>query len=366
MEKQRAPRNRTLTCTAEEIKHFSQELAKLDEPACPEDIEDKVINQDLFEMAKYLPKSFADLIILDPPYNLFKNFHGHVFKGKKKDDYSEYFGVILDTILPCLKDNGTVYVCSDWKTSMHIAPVLEERLYVRNRITWEREKGRGAKSNWKNNTEDIWFCTKTNRDDYIFNVDAVKLKRKVIAPYRDSEGKPKDWDEGEFGNYRLTHPSNIWTDITIPFWSMPENTDHPTQKPEKLIAKLVLASSRAGGFIFDPFLGSGTSAVVCKKLGRHFVGVEQSLEYCCWTMKRLGLSDKDPSIQGYADGVFWERNSLVDQKAESNKSVASPITEMKTESCSVNGYIEPQIPSTRRRRGRPRLIKSDENLSLFQ
>ena len=366
MEKQRAPRNRTLTCTADEINYFSQELTKLEKPADPEDLNDRVINQDLFEAAKFLPKDFVDLIVLDPPYNLFKNFHGHVFKGKEKGDYAEYFSMILDTVLPSLKPSGSIYVCSDWKTSMHIAPILEERLCVRNRITWEREKGRGAKTNWKNNTEDIWFCTKSNGNDFIFNVDAVKLKRKVIAPYRDPEGKPKDWDEGENGNYRLTHPSNIWTDITIPFWSMPENTDHPTQKPEKLIAKLVLASSNADGVILDPFLGSGTTAVVCKKLGRRFVGVEQNSDYCCWTLKRLYIADHDPTIQGYADGVFWERNSLVDQKAEAKRLGTFPVNEMKSEGTSLIGNTELQVPVvSQRRRGRPRLVKPDTNLSLF-
>ncbi|HDP35782.1 MAG TPA: site-specific DNA-methyltransferase, partial [Candidatus Hydrogenedentes bacterium] len=114
-------------------------------------------------------------------------------------------------------------------------------------------------------------------------------------------------------NYRLTHPSNLWTDITIPFWSMPENTDHPTQKPEKLIAKLVLASSNESDFIFDPFLGSGTTAVVAQKLNRRFCGVEINQEYCCWAIKRLRLAALDAAIQGYEDGIFWERNSLNDQ-----------------------------------------------------
>ena len=367
--KQRAPRNQTLTCSSEEILHLSQGVAKFDRPATPGDLEDRVINQELFEVAKFLPKAFVDLIIIDPPYNLFKNFNGHVFRGKEKKEYAEYFGLILDAVLPTLKPNGTIYVCSDWKTSMHIAPILEERLCVRNRITWEREKGRGAKTNWKNNTEDIWFCTKSNSDDYVFNVDAVKLKRKVIAPYRNAEGKPKDWDEGEDGNYRLTHPSNIWTDITIPFWSMPENTDHPTQKPEKLIAKLVLASSHIGSLVFDPFLGSGTTAVVCKKLGRRFIGVEQNTEYCCWTMKRLGIADQDTSIQGYADNVFWERNSLADQKSGTSKvAIPASIAPPTAETDLLSGHAKPVTSPMKRTRGRPRIVKSvsiDVNPSLF-
>jgi len=308
MEKIRAPRNRTLTCAPEEMASLAPQLVRLDRPVRLEEVEGRVIHQDFFEAARYLPKAVADLVVLDPPYNLSKNFHGHIFRGKQTEEYACYFSQILDAVLPLLKPDGTLYVCSDWRTSMVIAPLLEERLQVRNRITWEREKGRGARTNWKNNSEDIWFCTRS--DDYVFNVDAVKLKRRVIAPYRDADGRPRDWAEGEDGNYRLTHPSNLWTDITIPFWSMPENTDHPTQKPEKLIAKLVLASSHPDGVILDPFLGSGTTAVVARKLGRRFVGVEQNLEYCCWALKRLALAERDVSIQGYADGCFWDRNAL--------------------------------------------------------
>ncbi|QYM78171.1 site-specific DNA-methyltransferase [Horticoccus luteus] len=363
MEKQRAPRNRTLTCSAEEIDHLSEKLSRLASLSSSEELDGKVINQDFFDAGRYLPRGFADLIVLDPPYNLFKNFHGNTFRGKEGAEYTAYFRSILDVLIPTLKPNGTVYVCSDWKTSMLIAPVLEERLCVRNRITWEREKGRGAKSNWKNNTEDIWFCTASDSDDYTFNVDAVKLKRKVIAPYRDADGKPKDWDESEDGNYRLTHPSNIWTDITIPFWSMPENTDHPTQKPEKLIAKLILASTVKGGFVFDPFLGSGTTAVVAKKLGRRFAGVEQNTEYCCWTMKRLSIADASPSIQGYADGVFWERNSLADQKGETRAVLgASGIGD------ALDGQEGQPISNAPRPRGRPRFVKSEAaepTLNLF-
>ena len=99
-------------------------------------------------------------------------------------------------------------------------------------------------------------------------MDAVKLKRRVVAPYTDDSGNPRDWQDGESGRYRLTHPSNLWTDLTVPFWSMPENTDHPTQKPEKLLAKIILSSSRRDDMVLDPFLGSGTTSVVAKKLGR--------------------------------------------------------------------------------------------------
>ena len=310
--KKRAPRNRTLTCTEAELASLSTDLLRLTEPANPELLTNRIVNQDLDHMLPFLPAGFVDLLILDPPYNLTKNYNGHVFRSREAEDYIAWFGRILSSLLPLLRPKASLYICSDWQTSNLVFPVLDKHLHVRNRITWEREKGRGAKTNWKNNTEDIWFCTVG--DDYCFNVDDVKLKRRVIAPYRSDDGKPKDWEESQNGKYRLTHPSNLWSDITIPFWSMPENTDHPTQKPEKLIAKLVLASSNSGDFVFDPFLGSGTTAVVARKLNRRFCGIELNREYCCWTAKRLRQAESDTSIQGYADSVFWERNSLNDQK----------------------------------------------------
>ena len=110
------------------------------------------------------------------------------------------------------------------------------------------------------------------------------------------------------GKFRLTAPSNIWTDISIPFWSMSENTPHPTQKPEKLIAKLILASSHEGDVVFDPFCGSGTTAVTAKKLRRHFIGIEREKEYVAYALKRLENAETDKSIQGYENGVFKYRN----------------------------------------------------------
>jgi site-specific DNA-methyltransferase (adenine-specific) len=89
---------------------------------------------------------------------------------------------------------------------------------------------------------------------------------------------------------------------------MSENTPHPTQKPEKLIAKLILASSNVGDLVLDPFAGSGTTAVVAKKLNRKFIAIEQNKDYCALTQKRLEMADTDMSSQGY-NGVFMERNS---------------------------------------------------------
>ena len=306
----RAPRNRTLTCTSDEIRELSEAIIHVEKAIDRQDLNCQLIGGDFFEIAAYLPTQFVDLLILDPPYNITKNYNGNHFRKLDKVNYTSWFRRVVELLAPMMKPSATIYVCSDWMTSTLMLPVLEDHFFVRNRITWEREKGRGAKRNWKNNTEDIWFCT--NSKDYYFNVDAVKLKRKVLAPYRVN-GKPKDWKQEHDGNFRLTHPSNIWTDLTVPFWSMAENTRHPTQKPEKLFAKLILASSKENHFVFDPFLGSGTSVVVAEKLARKWCGIDINSEYLCWARKRILAARNDQTIQGYDDGVFWERNSFGQQ-----------------------------------------------------
>lgn len=266
-----------------------------------------LIHGDLFDVLPTLPDGFANLIIVDPPYNLTRNFGDKKFTVVSPQQYEEYlrswFSLLCDKLAP----DGTLYMCGDWHCSSSMQRVIEERLTILNRITWQREKGRGAAHNWKNSMEDIWFAVK-NPKDYYFDVEAVKVRRRVLAPYRE-EGRPKDWEETSEGRFRTTFPSNFWDDISVPFWSMPENTEHPTQKPEKLIAKLILASSREGDVVFDPFLGSGTTAVAAKKLGRRYCGIELHLDYCLLAAKRLLLADQDKTIQGYAEGVFWERHS---------------------------------------------------------
>src|SRR6476620_3040387 len=291
--KERAPRNRTLTLLPGDKERLRKQLAygtKADA-----ETQDRVICGDTFDVLKVLPASGFSMLFADPPYNLNKTFGANKFGSMPSAEYEEWLESWLVLCLPLLSVNASVYICGDWRSGGAIQRVGERFLKLRNRITWEREKGRGAKANWKNASEDIWFFTVS--DEYTFNLNDVKLKRKVVAPYT-SNGEPKDWDKEADGNFRTTHPSNLWTDISVPFWSMPENTDHPTQKPEKLLAKVILASTNAGDLILDPFAGSGTTAVVAKKLGRRFTAIESDEEYCLLALKRLELAETDRSIQG--------------------------------------------------------------------
>ena len=315
--KQRAPRNRTIYLSSGERDKYKKRLVKIGRDSSVEDVLNKTVHQDIFGALDFLPEKFVDLVFVDPPYNLTKTFNHNTFKEIGIKEYEKWLDSWISKIPKLLKSNASIYICGDWRTSGAIFNIVKKYFEVQNRITFEREKGRGAKANWKNCSEDIWFCTMS--ENYHFDIDAVKMKRKVIAPYRDVLGKEKDWSNEENGKYRLTYPSNIWTDITIPFWSMPENTDHPTQKPEKLVAKILLASSKPGNIVFDPFLGSGTTSVAAKKLGRQYIGIEMDELYACLTEKRLEMAETDKVIQGYTDGVFWERNTLREQVNENTK-----------------------------------------------
>ena len=315
---EKSERNKTIDFTLESdegVKYLSL-VSSVDDVSPDGDVLDKIYCGDFFEIAPKMPRGFADLLIVDPPYNLRKDYHGDKFNAVSDEKYREFTEKWLDAVLPLLKPDASVYVCCDWRSGMVISDVLDERLCLRERITWQREKGRGAEKNWKNGMEDIWFATVS--DEYRFNLDAVKIRRRVLAPYK-ADGEPKDWTETEGGRFRDTCPSNFWDDISIPYWSMAENTAHPTQKPEKLLAKLILASTDEGGVVLDPFGGSHSTAVTAKKLGRRFVSIEKNPLYCAWGEKRLHLASTDLTIQGYEDGVFWERNTSSYLKSKRKK-----------------------------------------------
>lgn len=316
-----APRNRTLRLTPQERTSLLSTVQTVNS-SCANgsavDWKDRLFLGEMEEVCPKIPSHSVNLLILDPPYNLRRDFGASTFRPVSMDQYAELFTQWLDVLDHCLKPDATIYVCADWRTSAAIFPILHQRFLVRNRISWEREKGRGSTTNWKSTSEDIWYCTRSN--DFKFYPDRVRLRRDVIAPYRDVVGKPKDWVESAAGSFRDTAPSNLWTDLTVPFWSMPENTEHPTQKPEKLIAKVVLASSDVGDVVFDPFLGSGTTAVVAKKLGRHFIGIEREQDFAAVSQKRLDQTNEGDAIQGYSDGVFWARNTGAAQKKSKDES----------------------------------------------
>ena len=149
----KADRNKTIDISIDEGKEYLDKCIVVDDKTGVDTILDKTIIGDMYTVIPFLPEKFVDLLIVDPPYNLNKNFHGKKFKKMPDVEYEEYVDSWIQMLIPLLKDEASVYVCCDWQSSLIIGNVLKKYLYVQNRITWQREKGRGSISNWKNGME---------------------------------------------------------------------------------------------------------------------------------------------------------------------------------------------------------------------
>lgn len=169
-------------------------------------MENKILHQDVFDTLDLLPDNFINLVFADPPYNIDKKFNDVIFKKMDIQSYEEYTEKWISKLKDKIVRDASIYVCGDWRSSSALYTVLSKYFKVRNRITFEREKGRGAKTNYKNCSEDIFFCT--NSDTYTFNVETIKLRKKVIAPYKKTGNQ-------KIGNLVLT----VWA-IEIHFLQM--------------------------------------------------------------------------------------------------------------------------------------------------
>ena len=147
--KAKSPRNKTLSLNPSEAKKYLGRCLFADRPLPPLPA-DRTIVGDSFAIMEQLPKSFVDLAIVDPPYNLTKDYHGRRFTETGDDEYAAYTESWIEKLQPLLKPDASLYVCCDWKSSLVIGPVLKKHFRLQNRITWQREKGRGALRNWKN------------------------------------------------------------------------------------------------------------------------------------------------------------------------------------------------------------------------
>ena len=160
-ERKRAGRNRTLSVTGEEVEQLRDLVSTLSDIERGENVLNKIIHADLLAIIDRIPNGFADLAIIDPPYNLTKDFHGMKFEAMDNGAYIGYLETWFYKVCEKLKPDGSLYLCGDWKSTSALQTVLERAgLSILNRITWQREKGRGARNNWKNGMEDIWFAVK--------------------------------------------------------------------------------------------------------------------------------------------------------------------------------------------------------------
>ena len=262
--------------------------------------------------SKYIEDESVDLFFCDPPYYISGNSkkNNDITSSKRadwdtqwenKEAFYSWTYTWLELMYKQLKPSGSAYICICWEHSGKFHEMLEKIGFnILNRITWKRDKGRGSSKNWKSMHEDIWFVSKSKK--YIFNVEEVKVKKEVVAPYKDAEGNPKDWFIDSNGKkIRYTYPGNIWVDFTVPFWSMkevrsyaktirsPENTliKHNTQKPKDLVKRCICASSNKGDLVVDYFAGSGTTALAALELERKVIVFDISATCISMLEKRL-------------------------------------------------------------------------------
>jgi site-specific DNA-methyltransferase (adenine-specific) len=134
-DKERAPRNRTITLNGEEKVKYKQRLLRLDKPVSLQEVINRTINQDIFQIMNFLPKQSVDLLFIDPPYNLNKTFNSNSFKKKDLDTYTNWLDSCLDGIEQLLKPTSSIYICCDWQSSPAVFEAIKDRFQIRNRIT---------------------------------------------------------------------------------------------------------------------------------------------------------------------------------------------------------------------------------------
>ena len=221
------------------------------------------------EMAK-LPSNSIDLIIADPPYNLGKDY-GNNQDAKEWGEYEAFTKKWLMEAKRLLKDSGSIYVFMGVRFISKLFLILEGDLgfQFNSWITWHYTQGMGRKQGFSPRHEDILYFTKSKK--FTFNLDAIRVPQKY---YR------------EVNNMAGANPGDVWQFSHV-HYSNPEREKHPTQKPEALMERIVLASSNAGNLVLDPFVGSGTSCKVANVLGRHWVGIDINPEYIVMSQNRM-------------------------------------------------------------------------------
>ena len=250
---------------------------------------------DALKSLKLIESGSVDLIIADPPYNLGKNYgNNHDVKGFR--EYLEFSEAWLNKSQRILAPHGTIYVFMGFRFISYLYDILDQKLgmYFNSWITWHYTQGIGKTRGFSPRHDDILMFTKT--EQFKFNLDNVRVPQKY---YR------------ERNNMNGANPGDVWAFSHV-HYSNPEREEHPTQKPEALIARMVLASSDEGDLVLDPFFGSGTTLRVCQALNRRSIGIELNPEFVAKTRKRLAKPfegfDSVDSASDRVPRVFRKKN----------------------------------------------------------
>jgi site-specific DNA-methyltransferase (adenine-specific) len=229
----------------------------------------------------------VDLLFLDPPYNIGKQFGEFVDKWASEEDYLVWCYQWLDKSLQKLKPNGSLYLMASTQAMPHFDLYLRDKLTILSRMVWHYDSsGVQAKKYYGSLYEPILFAVK-NPSDYTFNADAIRIEAKTgaqrhLIDYRKPIPAP----------YSTTKiPGNVWEFPRVRY-RMAEYENHPSQKPESLLERIILASSRIDDLVLDPFAGTFTTSAVAKRLNRQSIGIELQGEYIKIGLRRLGITSE--------------------------------------------------------------------------
>lgn len=247
-----------------------------------------IILGDSLEIMKNMESSSVDLIFADEPYNIGKNFGNNKDSWKSTEDYVEWNKQWISEAMRILKDDGTFYIMTATQYMPYIDVFMQENYHVISRIVWHYDSsGVQSKKYFGSLYEPILMCTKNKKAKYTFNHEDIMVeaktgsKRKLID-YRATPPRP-------YNTKKV--PGNVWNFNRVRF-RMEEYENHPTQKPEKLLERIILASSNEGDIVFDPFGGSFTTSAVAKKLNRKSISIDYNPEFFKIGIRRLEIANE--------------------------------------------------------------------------
>jgi len=247
----------------------------------------KIMHGDALVALKTLPENSFDLIFADPPYNIGKNFNGHIEKWKTEEAYLVWCYEWLNQCIQKLKPNGSFYVMTATRYMPYFDIFLRNKLDILSRIIWHYDSsGVQAKKYFGSMYEPILFCVK-DKKNYTFNSNEILVEAKT-----GSKRKLIDYRKAVPTVYNSEKvPGNVW-DFPRVRYRMNEYENHPTQKPIALLERIIKASSNEGDLVLDPFSGTFTTCFVAKELKRNCIGIELQDEYVKIGLRRLQLGDE--------------------------------------------------------------------------
>lgn len=253
---------------------------------CMEDEMSTIILGDSLEVMQHMESKSIDLIFADEPYNIGKNFGNNVDKWNSKEEYIEWNKAWINEAMRLLKDDGTIYLMTATQYMPYIDVFVQENFHVLSRIVWYYDSsGVQSKKMYGSLYEPILMFTKKKSSKITFNSSDILVEAKTgakrgLIDYRKNPPAP----------YNTTKvPGNVWEFPRVRF-RMDEYENHPTQKPEALLERIIRASSNEGDVVFDPFGGSFTTSAVARKLKRKSISIDMNPEYYKIGLRRLELA----------------------------------------------------------------------------